>query len=111
MELGIDLNWYQSIGGIAAAAYLAGEATKRWLWDVPGFQAVPLVVLVMAYAGLGTAIAYAVMGTLDGNPWQLGVQALTAGVAAVGAKSVASNITKPLSTTGRREFLRRIAKP
>lgn len=111
MELGIDLTWYQSIAGIAGAAFLAGEATKRWLWDVPGLRAVPLVLIVMAYAGVGTAIAYGVMHSLEGDPWQLLVQAMTAGVAAVGGRSIIANIAKPLGVTGQREFIRRKLQP
>lgn len=107
MELGIDLTWYQSIAGIAGAAFLAGEATKRWLWDVPGLRAVPLVLIVMAYAGGFTGVAYGVMHSLEGDPWQLLVQAMTAGVAAVGGRSILANIAKPLETTGRRAFLDR----
>lgn len=111
MELGIDLNWYSSIAGIAGAAFLAGEATKRWLWDVPGLRAVPLVLIVMAYAGIGTGIAYGVMHSLEGDPWQLLVQAMTAGIAAVGGRSIVSNIAKPLGVTGQREFIRRRMQP
>lgn len=95
----MDMEWYSSIAGIAAAAVACGAATRQWLGDVEGANAVPLVVYVMAYAGLGTFIAYAVMETITGNPWQLLVQAVTAGIIAVGAVSAASNITKPLSQT------------
>lgn len=108
MELGISMEWYTSIPGIAGAAFLAGEATKRWLWDVPGLRVVPLVLLVMGYSGLFTAIAWGVMHALDGDPWQLGVKAVTAGALAVGGRSIISNVGKPLESTGRREFLHRL---
>lgn len=95
----MDPNWYQSVAGIAAASYFAGEATKRWHWLArqPVAREVPLVAYVVVYALLFTLVAHQVMHAIEGDFWQAVVKAVTAGVAAVGARSIWSNGRKPLA--------------
>lgn len=96
----MDATWYTSIAGIAAAAFFGAEATKRYLAEQHGWNRVPLVAYVMTYAAVGTLIGRYVMGTLDGDPWQLLVKSLTAALLAVGARSAWVNSGKPLSESG-----------
>ena len=102
--------WYASTAGIAAMAVFCASRTKAWLGDVDGLNAVPLVAYVVFYAGVGTFIGYAVMGAIEGNPWQAGVQAVTAAVLAIGGYSAVSNATKPLSDTVHKPLTMRLPR-
>lgn len=96
----MEANWYQSIAGIVAASIFVGAGVRRWLSDVEGPNAVPLVVYVLLSCLGLTFLAHSVMGAFhDRNIWQLLVDACTACVISVGTVSMASNVHKPLKST------------
>lgn len=95
------MEWWSSMAGIVAASVVCGEAIKRWLSDVEGLNAVPLVLYVAGCNLVLTGIAWGVMGAFaEDDPWQLLVRVVTASLVSVGGVSFATNIGKPLSVTG-----------
>ena len=97
------MEWWSSMAGIVAVSIAAGQAIKRWLSDVEGLNAVPLVLYVAACNLVLVWTAHYVMGAFAGDDFpQLVVRGLTGAVLSVGGVSVVSNITKPLSVTGHR---------
>jgi hypothetical protein len=95
------MEWWTSMAGIVAASIACGEAIKRYLADVEGLNAVPLVLYVMACNLVLTAIAWGVMGAFpDDDPWHLLVRVVTTSMASVGGVGIATNLTKPLRVTG-----------
>lgn len=97
----MDPNWFKSVVGVAGFAVIAAQFLKKTLVDVTGLNKVPLVVYVMALAGLGTWFAHSVLGTLPveegSNFWVLLTTVVTAALVAVGGWEVVTNVAKPLA--------------
>lgn len=95
------MEWWSSMAGIVAASMACGHGVKRWLSDVEGLNAVPLVLYVAACNLVLTWTAHYVMGAFAEDDFpRLVVRGLTAAVLSVGGVSMATNVTKPLSVTG-----------
>lgn len=106
MEQGRDvtelLQWYMSVGGVAAASVLVAQFIVKTLFtSVPVLKAIPLVLHVMWIAAAGTWFAHSVLGTLEGEGLALLItQSVTTALVSIGMYNFVTNLGKPLSDTG-----------